>query len=122
RADLAIAKGELGGGNRHAGAVQKAEGAEGRERRLFRRFGYHGVAGGKRRGHLPEKDRERKIPRRDADEDATRAPDKLVTFAGGPGHRLTGSEEKPRLRRIVAAEVRRLAHLRHTVDQRLAGL
>ena len=46
------------------------------------------VAGGKRGGHLAEEDRERKIPRADADEHAAAAIAQLVALAGRARHRL----------------------------------
>ena len=70
---------------------------------------------------LAEEDRERKIPRADADEDAAAAIAQLVALAGRPGQRLRG-ERAARLERVVAAEIDRLAHLRHRIVERLAAL
>ena len=74
--------------------------------RLLRRLGKHGIAGGQRRADFTDEDRERKIPRRDAGDRSDRAH--VVQFA-------------PRLRRVVAAEIDRLAHFARCVRHRLAG-
>ena len=79
------------------------------------------IAGGERCHSLAEEDREREVPRRDADEDAAPAPHQPVAFAGRSGHDL-GREKEPRLAGVVAAEVGRLAHLGDAVVERLAAL
>ena len=52
--------------------VQQAHRLGGDQRRLLGRLGEHRVAGGERRGDLAGEDRERKIPRADADDRAER--------------------------------------------------
>ena len=87
-ADLAVARHEMQRLDRHAGGVQDAHGLRRDQRRLLGRLGDHGIAGGERGAHLAEEDRERKIPRADADEHAAAAIAKLVDLAGRPRHRL----------------------------------
>src|SRR5581483_8592621 len=74
-----------------------------------------------RRGDLPKEDREREVPRRDADEYAAPAPDEHIALAGRTGHHRFG-EEAPGLGGIVAAEIDGLANLGDAFDQRLAAL
>ena len=108
RADRrAVARQQLQHVVRHAGLVQQRDGAGGDQRRLLGRLGEHGVAGDERGGDLAGEDRQREIPRRDAGDDAPRL---------GPGLGMLG------LGGVVAQEVDRLAHFRHAVGQRLAGL
>ena len=73
RADLAGAGQELQGCRRDAGLVQHAHGLGGDQRRLLGRLGQHRVAGGKRRGDLAGEDRQREVPRADADDRARAA-------------------------------------------------
>src|SRR5262249_16992670 len=65
-------------------------------------------------GDLADEDRERKIPWADADEHAAAAVTKLVCFAGR-ARQCPRDERAPRLERVIAAEIDRLAHLRHGV-------
>ena len=58
------------------------------ERGLLGRLRHHRVAGGKRRRDLAEEDRQREIPRADADEHAAPAIAQLVRFAGRPRQHL----------------------------------
>ena len=76
---------------------------------LFSRFRQHRIAHGERRRHLSGEDRERKVPRADADKDPARLARILVLEALG----LVG---------VIAQEVDRLAHLGDAVGQGLAGL
>ena len=87
-ADLAVARHELQRARRHAGLVQQAHGRGGDQRRLLGRLRHHGVAGDERRGHLAEEDRQREIPRADADEHAAAAIAQLVALAGRARQRL----------------------------------
>ena len=70
------------------------------ERRLLGGLGDDGVARGERGGDLADEDRERKIPRADADEDAATVQTQLVRFARGAGQliaaRRTGVARAPR--------------------------
>ena len=91
----------------HAGCARLS----GDQRRLLGGLRHHGVAGDERGRDLAEKDRQREVPRADAHEHAASAIAQLVAFAGRPRHRLRG-ERRARLRRVVAAEVDRLADLR----------
>ena len=73
RADRrAVAGQQLDDVFRHAGLTQQLDGADGDQRRLLGRLGDHRIAGDERCRDLAGEDRERKIPRRDADDDAAR--------------------------------------------------
>ena len=84
----AVAGNKMQRGRRNAGLVQQLNRAGGNQRRLLGRLGDNGVAGGKRRCHLAEKDRERKIPRADADKRAAAAIAQHVALAGRSRHLL----------------------------------
>jgi hypothetical protein len=71
----------------HPGLMQKRNRKRGDYRGLFRRLGDDRVAGNERRRDLADKNRQRKIPRRNADEHAAAAIAQLVAFAGRPRHR-----------------------------------
>ena len=119
-AHSAVAGHEMQRGLRHAGFVQKCDRARGDQRCLLRGLGDDGIAGGERRAHLAEKDRERKIPRADANKDAAPAVAQYIAFAGRPGHRLR-AEAGARLRGIIAAIVDSLADFGERVVERLAA-
>ena len=73
---------------RHAGALGELGQRERRERRLRRRLQHDGAAGGDRRTGLARDHRQRKIPRRDAGDDADRLlddDDALVGLVPGNG-------------------------------------
>jgi hypothetical protein len=107
RADgFAVARQQLQGGARNAGPVQEFSGAKGDQAGLLGRLGQHHVAGRQRGGDLAEIDRQRKIPRADADHHAQR---RTLRRAG----RLGG---------VIAQEVDRFAHFGQRVGQGLAGL
>jgi hypothetical protein len=55
---------------------------------LFGRLGDHAVAGGQRGGDLAHEDRQREVPRADADEHAAPVQLQLVGFAGRAGQRF----------------------------------
>ena len=106
-ADRAVAGHEMERGRRHAGLMQERHRAGGNERRLFRRLRHDRIAGGERAAHLAEKDRQRKIPRADADEHAASAIAQHVAFAGrsgsgcalkpcAPAPRSSGNNRPPR--------------------------
>ena len=78
----------------------------GDQRRLLGGLGEHRVAGGERGGDLAGEDREREVPRADADDRAER------NDASGVG------EIAPRLGRVEAQEVDRLAHFADRVRSR----
>ena len=120
-ADLAVAGNEMKRARRHAGVVQERDGARGDERRLLGRLGDDRVAGGERAGHLAEEDRQRKIPRADADEDAATAIAQQIAFAGRARHRLR-RQRRARLRRVIAAIIDGLAQLGERIVERLAAL
>src|SRR4051794_2164861 len=101
--------------------MQDAYSFGGDQWRLLRGLCHHGVAGDQCRRHLTEEDRQWKIPRTDADEHAATTAAQLIAFAGRTRHRLK-HQRMARLRRIVAAEIDRLAMLGHRVVERLAAL
>ncbi len=106
---------------RHAGLVQERDRKRGDERRLLGRLGDDRIAGDERGADLAEENRERKIPRADADEHAAAAIAQLIAFAGRPRHRLW-RKSTARLRGIIAAIIDRLAQFGERVIERLAGL
>ena len=120
-ADRAVAGNEMQRARRHAGFVQQRDRKRSDQRRLLGRLGDDGIAGDQRGGHLAEENRERKIPRADADEDAAAAIAQFVALAGRARHRLRRKRD-PRLRGVVAAVVDRLAQLRERIVERLATL
>ena len=109
RADLARAGQELQRIARDARLVQDAHGLGGDQRRLLGGLGDHRIARRERGRDLAGEDRERKIPRADADDEAERG-------------RRAGRQRARRLGRVIAQEVDRLAHLRDRVGVGLAGL
>ena len=109
RADLARAGHELERVARNASLVHDAHGFRGDERRLLSGLGDHRIARRQRRRDLAGEDGERKIPGRDADDEAERG-------RGARQKRARG------LMRIIAQEVGRLAHLRNRVSIGLARL
>ncbi len=110
RADgLASARQQLHRAGRHAGLAQDAHRLRGDQRGLLGGLGQHRVAGGQRRAHLAGEDRQREVPRADADHRAERA----VRIVGEPAAHL---------RRVVAQEIHRLAHFGDGIGQRLARL
>ena len=122
RADRAVARHEIERIDRNAGRVQELHRLEGDERRLLGGLGDDGIAGGERRGDLAGENRQRKIPRADADEDAAAAQAIAVLLAGRAGQDRFRAEEAARLGGVVAAEIGRLADFRDAVVERLAAL
>ena len=94
----------------------------GDQRRLRRRLGDDAVAGDERGRDLAGEDREREVPRRDAEEDAAPAQDQPVLLAGRAGQRGRRGEFRLGLGGVVAAEIDRLAQFGDGVVERLAGL
>src|SRR5207302_10780973 len=81
----------------------------GDQRGLLGGLGNDGVAGGERRGDLAGEDRQRKIPRRDAGEDAAPAQRDLDALAGGDGQGGGASTSRPRADRVITQVSGRLA-------------
>ena len=106
----------------HPGLVHQAHGTRGDEGRRLGRLGEDGVAGGQRRRHLAGEDRQREVPRADAQEDAAPAQYELVALARGAVHGQRRGEVGARPGGVVMQEIRRLAHLGDGVGQGLAGL
>ena len=121
-ADPAVALHQMQRGRRYAGFMQQAHGFRRDQRRLLGGLCDDGIAGHQRRRDLPQKDRQRKIPRRYRDEDATAAQPQHVALAGRARHRLAVAEQFATLRGVVAAEIDGLADFRKRVVQRLAAL
>ena len=88
RADFAIAGHEMQRRSGHANAMQEADRFGGNQRRLLGRFGDGGISRREGRGDLAGEDRQRKIPRADADEHAAPAIGEIVGLAGRPRHTL----------------------------------
>ena len=121
-ADASVAGHEMQGPGRHAGLVQQAHGLGGDEGRLLGWLGDDAVAGHQGRRHLAEEDGEREVPRRDGDEDAASAQAQQVQLPGRAGQALPVAEQLAPLRRVIAAEVDRLAQLGDGVVEGLAAL
>ena len=107
---------------RHAGFMQQLDGFSRNQRRLLGRLRDDRIARHQGRRDLAQEDRQRKIPRRDRDEDATAAQAEHVALAGRSRHRLAFAEQFAALRGIVAAEVDGLADFRDRIVERLAAL
>ncbi len=120
RSNVAVAGNELERRLGYAGLEQQANRFVGDERRLFRRLGDHGIARDERGDNLSEKNRERKIPWRNAHEDAAPMATQAVVLAGWTRHRRLHANQA-RLRGVIAAQVRRLANLRERVVEGLSG-
>ena len=101
--------------------MQQRDRERGNERRLLGRLGDDRIAGDERGADLAEKDRQRKIPRADADEHAAPAIAQFVALAGRAGQRLR-RKRGARLRGVIAAIIDRFAQLGERVVERLAGL
>ena len=99
---------QLQNAGRQAGRVEDFDRLRRNQRRLFGRLGQHGVAGSQRCGDLADEDRQREIPRADADD----RPKRTVRVV---------AEACTYLRRVVAQEIHRLAHFGDGVRQRLPG-
>ena len=121
-ADPSVACHQMQRRHRHAGFMQQPHGLCGNQRRLFGWFCNDRVAGHQCCRDLPQKNRQRKIPRRDRDEDATAAQAKYIALAGRPRHRLAFSEQFASLGGVVAAKIHGLADFRNRVVKRLAAL
>jgi hypothetical protein len=87
--------------------VQSLHRQRGDQRRLLGRLGQHRVAGGQRGGHLAGEDRQRKVPRADANHRAQRPVRGVVPALA-------------QLQGVVAQKVDGLAHLGHGVGHGLA--
>ena len=91
------------------------------QRGLLGGLGDDSIAGGERRGDLAGEDRQRKIPRRDAREDAAPAQLDLVALAGGAGQGGGAGKIRPRADRVITQVIDRLAHLGERVRDRAAA-
>ena len=87
-ADAAVAGHQMQRRCGHAGLMQQPHGLRRDQRRLLGGLCHHRIAGHQRRRDLAQKDRQRKIPRRDRHEDATAAQSQDVALAGRPGQRF----------------------------------
>ena len=119
----------------HAGRVQQLHGGAADQRRLLGRLGDHRVAGGERRADLAGEDRERKIPRADAGENAARRAAQAIALAGragqqrsrpncaAPAARSSAGNPPPRAprRRVGQASCPPRARARHELVARSAS-
>ena len=99
---------QLHGIDRHPGFMQNFHHHVSHQRRLLSGLGQHAVAAGQRRRHLAGKNRQREVPRADAQHHAQRTVRVVVKRSG-------------HLRGVVTQEIHRLAHFGNRVGQRLAG-
>ena len=120
RTNRAISRHKLQGTCRNSGLEQKFHRCKSDQRRLLGGLCDHAIAGGKRGGNLPQKNRQRKIPRADAHENAPPAMDQTVLLARRPRQQNALAAHTPRLFCVITAEIHRLAHFRKRVIQRLS--
>ena len=109
-------------GARHAGPVEKLDGGGGAQGGLLGGFSEDAVSSGKRRGYLAEKDRQRKVPRADADEHASPMTIESIVFPGGPGQDSRVLKQPARFMCVIAAEIDCLPPFADRVLQCLARL
>ena len=96
---------------RHAGLMQQGHRLGRDQRRLLGGLREHAVAGRERRGHLPGEDRQRKIPRTDADDRPQRREGRHLRARHAPVPRSSAGSRPPRApRRRVGAGLAGLAH------------
>ena len=105
---------------RDAGLKQKTHRLGRHQRGLPGGFGEHRVAGGQRRHHLAQENRQREIPRRDAQEHAAAMEAELVALPGRALEDLRLGEFLPGLQGVIAAIVGGLAHLGKAVGNRFS--
>ena len=117
----AVARQELQHGFRHAGFVQQLHRVVADQVGLLGRLGDHAVAGGERGGDLADEDRQREIPRADADEHAAAVQLQRRWIRRSGRAALRAAEQLARLRGVVAQEIDRLAHFGDAVGDGLAG-
>ena len=120
-ADVAAARQELQRAARERPPRSAADGLAGDERRLLGGFRRDAIAGGQRRGDLADENRQRKVPRGDADKDAAAERRSAVLLAGRARQDRLAAYFS-RLPRVIAAKIGRFANFRQRVVQRLAGL
>ena len=106
---------------RYARVEQELRRAEREQRRLLRGLGKHGVACGKCGRDLAGVDRQRKIPRTDAHENAASVKRELVGFPGGGWKRQGLGEMLARKMRVIAAEIRGFANFADRIGARFSS-
>src|SRR5205807_3244350 len=99
------ARHELQRGARNAGPMQQFDRFAADQRRLLGGLGYDRIAGDQSGGDLPQEDRQRKIPRTDADEDTAAAIAQAIVLAGRPRQNLVADEDAAGFGRIETAEI-----------------
>ena len=119
RADGAVAWRELQRVSRRAGFMQEPDRQRRDERRLLCGLRDDGVAGHERGGDLPDENRQREIPWRNANENAAPLTTQDVGLSCRSRQRGVGADE-PRLAGVIAAKIRRLANFGERVVERLA--
>ena len=106
----------------HARIMKQLHGPGGDARGLFRRLGQHRIARRQRAHDLAGENRQRKVPRADADKDAAPLQQQMIALARRPRQALRCGKILLRLHGVIAAKIHRLAHLRHAIVKGLAGL
>ena len=91
--------------------MQQFDCEKARNRCLLGRLRDRGIARCERRGNLADKDRDRKIPRRYAGKNPA-PPERERVFLARRAFEENGiGEQPPRLGRVIAQKIDRLAHL-----------
>ena len=119
-ADFSVARHEMQRARRYACRMHQLHRLTGNERCLLGGLGNDAVAGCERAGDLAGKNRQREIPRADANEDATAAISQLIALTGRARQELW-HQCAASLAGVVAAIIRRLAHFRNAIVERLAA-
>ena len=117
--DCAIPGNEMQSARRNPAGMQQTYDFRSDQWRLLRRLRDDHISGYERSHDLPGENRQRKIPRADADKNAASAITQFVALARRTRHRFR-NQGMPRLHGVVTAEIRRFTHLRHAVVKRLA--
>src|SRR3546814_13029451 len=101
--------------------MQQPNGGGGDQRRLLRRLGDDGVAGGQCGGELAREDGEREVPGTDAGEDAAAVQAQAVPLAGRPRQFAAVAELLLAALGVVAQEIDGLAHPGERSEERRVG-
>ncbi len=107
---------------RHASLMQQAHGRRRDQRRLFGGLRENGIAGRQGAGDLSDENREREIPRRDAEERPAPVQREMIGLSRRTGKFDRVLEFLARLGRVIAQEIDRLAQFAQRIRQDLAAL
>ncbi len=102
--------------------MQQPDRSHGRQRGLLGRFGNHAITGQQRRGNLADENRQRKIPRADANKHTAAAVTKPVVLAGRAGQDLRPAKQNQRVGGVIAAQIDGLAQFGQGIAQAAAAL